>query len=81
MISFMVPTNPDWRGLVLSTQNLSYNSEFVHLPSWYRPQDELVCLRGGDVGVYIHARLKWMFESEFQNVCLFFCFVFFLQST
>ncbi len=38
MISFMVPTKPDWSGLVLSTQNLSYNSEFVHLPSWYRPQ-------------------------------------------
>ncbi len=37
MISFMVPTKPDWSGLVLSTQNLSYNSEFVHLPSWYRP--------------------------------------------
>ncbi len=29
MISFMVPTKPDWSGLVLSTQNLSYNSEFV----------------------------------------------------
>ncbi len=41
MISFMIPTNPDWSGLVLSTQNLSYNSEFVHLPSWYRP---LVCV-------------------------------------
>ncbi len=38
MISFMVPIKPDWSGLVLSTQNLSYNSEFVHLPSWYRPQ-------------------------------------------
>ncbi len=37
MISFMVPTKPDWSGLVLSTQNLSCNSEFVHLPSWYRP--------------------------------------------
>ncbi len=37
MISFIVPTKPDWSGLVLSTQNLSYNSEFVHLPSWYRP--------------------------------------------
>ncbi len=37
MISFMVPTKPDWSGLVLSTQNLFYNSEFVHLPSWYRP--------------------------------------------
>ncbi len=36
MISFMVPTKPDWSGLVLSTQNLSYKSEFVHLPSWYR---------------------------------------------
>ncbi len=33
MISFMVPTKPDWTGLVLSTQNLSYNPEFVHLPS------------------------------------------------
>ncbi len=38
MISFMVPTKPDWSGMVLSTQSLSYNSEFVHLPSWYRPQ-------------------------------------------
>ncbi len=38
MISFMVPTKPDWSGLVLSTQNLSYNSKCVHLPSWYRPQ-------------------------------------------
>ncbi len=38
MISFMVPIKPDWSGLVLSTQNLSYNSEFVHLPSWYRPR-------------------------------------------
>ncbi len=37
MISFMGPTKPDWSGLVLSNQNLSYNSEFVHLPSWYRP--------------------------------------------
>ncbi len=37
MNSFMVPRKPDWSGLVLSTQNLSYNSEFVHLPSWYRP--------------------------------------------
>ncbi len=36
MISFMVPTKPDWSGLVLSTQNLSYKSEFVYLPSWYR---------------------------------------------
>ncbi len=38
IISFMVPTKPAWSGLVLSTQNLSYNFEFVHLPSWYRPQ-------------------------------------------
>ncbi len=37
MISFMVPIKPDCSGLVLSTLNLSYNSEFVHLPSWYRP--------------------------------------------
>ncbi len=37
MISFMVTTKPDWSGLVLSTQNLSCNSEFVHLPSWYKP--------------------------------------------
>ncbi len=37
MIGFMIPTKPDWSGLVLLTQNLSYNSEFVHLPSWYRP--------------------------------------------
>ncbi len=36
-IRFMVPTTPDWSGFVLSTQNLSYNSEFVHLPSWYSP--------------------------------------------
>ncbi len=36
MISFMVPTKLDWSGLVLSTQNLS--SEYVNLPSWYRPQ-------------------------------------------
>ncbi len=43
MISFMVPTKPDWSGLVLSTQNLSYNSEFVHLPSWYRPQVSDLC--------------------------------------
>ncbi len=33
----MIPTKPDWSGLVLSTQNVSYNSEFVHLQSWYRP--------------------------------------------
>ncbi len=39
MISFMAPTKPDWSGLVLSTQNLSYNSEFVNLQSWYRPLD------------------------------------------
>ncbi len=31
MISFMVPVKPDWSGLVLSTKNVSYNSEFVHL--------------------------------------------------
>ncbi len=31
MISFMVPVKPDWSGLVLSTQNVSNNSEFVHL--------------------------------------------------
>ncbi len=37
MTSIMVPTKLDWSGLVLSIQNLSYNSEFVHLPSWYRP--------------------------------------------
>ncbi len=43
MISFMVPTKPDWSGLVLSTQNLSYNSEFVHLPSWYRPMADPDC--------------------------------------
>ncbi len=36
MISFMVPTKPDWSGLVLSIQNVSYNSEFVNLPSRYR---------------------------------------------
>ncbi len=27
-------------------------------------RDELVCLCGGDVCVYIRARLTWMFESE-----------------
>ncbi len=37
MISFMVPTKLDWSDLVLSTQNISYNSEFVNLQSWYRP--------------------------------------------
>ncbi len=42
MISFMGPTKLDWSGLVLSTQNLSYNSEFVHLRSWYRPLVELI---------------------------------------
>ncbi len=38
LISFMVLRKPDWSGLVLSTQNLSYDSEFVHLQSWYRSQ-------------------------------------------
>ncbi len=37
MIIFMVPIKTDCIGLVLSTLNLSYNSEFVHLHSWYRP--------------------------------------------
>ncbi len=44
MISIMVPTKPDWSGLVWSTRNLSYNSEFVHLPSWYRPlENQIKC--------------------------------------
>ncbi len=34
------------------------------LPETESSRDELVCLRGGDVGVYIRARLTWMFESE-----------------
>ncbi len=34
------------------------------LPETESSRDELVCLRGGDVGVYIRARLMWMFESE-----------------
>ncbi len=34
------------------------------LPETESSQDELVCLRGGNVGVYIRARLTWMFESE-----------------
>ncbi len=38
LISFMVLRKPDWSGLVLLTQNLSYDSEFVHLQSWYRSQ-------------------------------------------
>jgi len=37
MISFIVPIKTDCIGLVLSTLNLSYNSECVHLQSWYRP--------------------------------------------
>ncbi len=37
MITITVPTKPYWSGLVLSIQNLSYHSEFVHLPSRYRP--------------------------------------------
>ncbi len=36
MISFMVPIKTDCIGLVLSTLNLYYNSEFVNLQSWYR---------------------------------------------
>ncbi len=34
------------------------------LPERESSRDEVVCLRGGDVGVYIPARLTWMFESE-----------------
>ncbi len=34
------------------------------LPEAESSWDELVCLRGGDVGVYIRERLTWMFESE-----------------
>ncbi len=34
------------------------------LPETESSRDELVCLRRGDVGVYIRARLMWMFESE-----------------
>ncbi len=34
------------------------------LPETESSRDELVCLRGGDVCVYIRARLTWMFESE-----------------
>ncbi len=36
-------TKPDWSGLVLSTQNLSHNSDFVHLQTWYRPLGKLGC--------------------------------------
>ncbi len=34
------------------------------LPETESSRDEIVCLHGGDVGVYIRARLTWMFESE-----------------
>ncbi len=57
MISFMVPTKPDWSGLVLSTQNLSYNSEFVNLPSWYRPLIPLIK----------SFRLIWKLHGVFSN--------------
>ncbi len=65
MIGFMVPTKPDWSGLVFSTQNLSYNSEFVHLPSWYRPQvDDIVWVRThplsrADDGFMAKLSTKW----------------------
>ncbi len=62
MIGFMVPTKPDWSGLVLSTQNLSYNSEFVHLPSWYRP---LLLLRITDVDVLLVKMMPPSWRSAF----------------
>ncbi len=43
---------------------LSYFLSADLLPETDSRRDELVCLRGGDVGVYIRARLTWMFESE-----------------
>ncbi len=60
MISFMEPTKPDWSGLVLSTQNLSYNSEFVHLPSWYRP---LVLRLGLNVGLGVQPQIRKSWDS------------------
>ncbi len=49
-------TNTFWNsGLFLSADLL---------PETESSRDELVCLRGGDVCVYIRARLTWMFESE-----------------
>ncbi len=39
------------------------------LPETESSREELVCLRGGDVGVYIRARLTWMFESERRERC------------
>ncbi len=65
MISFMVPTKPDWNGMVLSTQSLSYNSEFVNLPSWYRPQ---VCWSGvGPKGSFPGAGLNTTAYSPKQT--------------
>ncbi len=46
MISFMVLTKPDWSGLVLSTQNLSYNCWsifFLNCPKKYNICNIVIC--------------------------------------
>ncbi len=67
MIHFMVLTTPDWSGFVLSTQNLSYNSEFVHLPSWYRPP---VVLFVTWVFLYIVKYLHFSRYAKMYNILL-----------
>ncbi len=71
MIRFMVSTNPDWSGLVLSTQNLSYNSEFVHLSSWYRPQDTITKLTQISSDTVIHEQILQNRRRENEQTALY----------
>ncbi len=47
MISFIVPTKPDWSGLVLSTQNLSdSHCVYQNLPTYLLAHEQIRLLSG-----------------------------------